>query len=230
MRILIIEDNRDLASNMFDFLETKGHVVDAAGDGITGMHLALVNEYDAIVLDLMLPGMDGITLCRKLREEGGKDTPVLMITARDSLEDKISGLEAGADDYLVKPAELREVELRLRVLFRRGGDHTQKQKKLTVEDLTLDPFTCSVKRGTKAIELPPIPYRILEILMSRSPQVVNREDIEHIVWGEGRPDSDSLRAHVHLLRELMDKPFEKKLLRTMRGFGYQLVSPDVPDQ
>jgi DNA-binding response OmpR family regulator len=230
MRVLIIEDNRDLASNMFDFLEAKGHVVDAAGDGITGMHLALVNEYDAIVLDLMLPGMDGITLCRKLREEGGKDTPVLMITARDSLEDKIAGLEAGADDYLVKPAELREVELRLRVLFRRGGDHTQKQKKLTVEDLTLDPFTCSVRRGTKAIDLPPIPYRILEILMSRSPQVVNREDIEHVVWGEGRPDSDSLRAHVHLLRELIDKPFERKLLRTMRGFGYQLVSPDVPDQ
>jgi DNA-binding response OmpR family regulator len=228
MRVLIIEDNRDLASNMFDFLETKGHVVDAAGDGITGMHLALVNEYDAIVLDLMLPGMDGITLCRKLREEGGKDTPVLMITARDSLEDKIAGLEAGADDYLVKPAELREVELRLRVLFRRGGDHTQKQKKLTVEDLTLDPFTCSVRRGTKAIELPPIPYRILEVLMARSPQVVNREDIEHVVWGEGRPDSDSLRAHVHLLRELIDKPFERKLLRTMRGFGYQVVSPDVP--
>ncbi len=230
MRVLIIEDNRDLASNMFDFLEAKGHVVDAAGDGITGMHLALVNEYDAIVLDLMLPGMDGITLCRKLREEGGKDTPVLMITARDSLDDKIAGLEAGADDYLVKPAELREVELRLRVLFRRGGDHTQKQKKLTVEDLTLDPFTCSVRRGTKGIDLPPIPYRILEILMSRSPQVVNREDIEHVVWGEGRPDSDSLRAHVHLLRELIDKPFERKLLRTMRGFGYQLVSPDVPDQ
>ncbi len=230
MRVLIIEDNRDLASNMFDFLETKGHIVDAAGDGITGMHLALVNEYDAIVLDLMLPGMDGITLCRKLREEGGKDTPVLMITARDSLEDKIAGLEAGADDYLVKPAELREVELRLRVLFRRGGDHTQKQKKLQVEDLSLDPFTCSVRRGTKAIDLPPIPYRILEVLMSRSPQVVNREDIEHVVWGEGRPDSDSLRAHVHLLRELIDKPFERKLLRTMRGFGYQVVSPDVPDQ
>ncbi|ADE10503.1 response regulator transcription factor [Sideroxydans lithotrophicus] len=230
MRVLIIEDNRDLASNMFDFLEAKGHVVDAAGDGISGMHLALVNQYDAIVLDLMLPGMDGITLCRKLREEGGKDTPILMITARDSLEDKIAGLEAGADDYLVKPAELREVELRLRVLFRRGGDHTQKQKKMTVDDLSMDPFTCSVKRGNKSIDLPPIPYKILEILMARSPQVVNREDIEHVVWGEGRPDSDSLRAHVHLLRELIDKPFERKLLRTMRGFGYQLVSPDVPDQ
>jgi DNA-binding response OmpR family regulator len=230
MRVLIIEDNRDLASNMFDFLETKGHVVDAAADGISGMHLALVNQYDAIVLDLMLPGMDGLTLCRKLREEGGKDTPILMITARDSLEDKIAGLEAGADDYLVKPAELREVELRLRVLFRRGGDHTQKQKKMTIEDLSLDPFTCSVRRGDKAIDLPPIPYKILEILMARSPQVVNREDIEHVVWGEGRPDSDSLRAHVHLLRELIDKPFERKLLRTMRGFGYQLASPDASDK
>jgi DNA-binding response OmpR family regulator len=203
--------------------------VDAAGDGITGMHLALVNQYDAIVLDLTLPGMDGISLCRKLREEGGKDTPVLMITARDSLDDKIAGLEAGADDYLVKPAELREIELRLRVLLRRSGDHTQKQKKMAVED-RLDPLTCSMRRGDKAIELPPIPYKILETLMARSPQVVNREDIEHVVWGEGRPDSDSLRAHVHLLRELIDKPFERKLLRTLRGFGYQLVSPDAQDE
>jgi len=230
MRVIIIEDNRDLASNMFDFLEAKGHVVDAAGDGITGLHLALVNQYDAIVLDLMLPGMDGLTLCRKLRQEGGKDTPILMITARDSLDDKIAGLEAGADDYLVKPAELREIELRLRVLLRRSGDHTQKQKKMTVEDLSLDPFTCSVRRGDKAIDLPPIPYKILETLMARSPQVVNRDDIEHIVWGEGRPDSDSLRAHVHLLRDLIDKPFPRKLLRTLRGFGYQLASPDAADQ
>ena len=229
MRVLIIEDNRDLASNMFDFLEAKGHVVDAAGDGITGMHLALVNQYDVIVLDLMLPGMDGITLCRKLRHEGGKDVPILMITARDSLEDKIAGLEAGADDYLVKPAELREVELRLRVLFRRVGDRSQKQK-LMVEDLSLDPFNFSVRRGDKAIDLPPIPYKILELLMMRSPQVVSREDIENAVWGESRPDSDSLRAHVHLLRELVDKPFERKLLRTMRGFGYQLAGADVPDQ
>lgn len=230
MRVLIIEDNKDLASNMFDFLEAKGHVADAAGDGITGMHLALVNQYDAIVLDLMLPGMDGITLCRKLREEGGKGTPILIITARDSLDDKIAGLEAGADDYLVKPIELREVELRLRVLNRRNADQTQTQKKLAVEDLNLDTLTCSVRRGEKSIELPPIPYRILKVLMARSPQVVNREEIENAVWGESRPDSDSLRAHVHLLREIIDKPYKRKLLRTLRGFGYQLVSPDVPEQ
>ncbi|MDP1633732.1 MAG: response regulator transcription factor [Gallionellaceae bacterium] len=230
MRVLIIEDNKDLASNMFDFLEAKGHVVDAAGDGISGLHLALVNDYDAIVLDLMLPGMDGITLCRKLREEGGKQTPVLMITARDSLDDKIAGLEAGADDYLVKPAELREVELRLRVLFRRVGEQTTQQKRLEVEDIVLDTLTCSVRRGDKLIELPPIPYKILRQLMLRSPNVVTREEIEQAVWGESRPDSDSLRAHMHLLRDFIDKPFQRKLLRTLRGFGYQLVSPDVPDQ
>lgn len=229
MRVLIIEDNRDLAANMFDFLEGKGHVVDAAGDGITGMHLALVNQYDAIVLDLMLPGMDGITLCRKLREEGGKDTPILMITARDSLEDKIVGLEAGADDYLVKPIELREVELRLRVLLRRGVESKLKER-MVIEDLSLNPFACTVRRGGKLIELPPIPYKILEVLMARSPNVVSREDVEYAVWGDARPDSDSLRAHLHLLRNLIDKPFERKLLRTMRGFGYQLASPDAPEQ
>ncbi len=228
MRVLIIEDNRDLAANMFDFLEAKGHIVDAAGDGITGLHLALVNQYDAIVLDLMLPGIDGIALCRKLREEGSKNTPILMITARDSLEDKIIGLEAGADDYLVKPAELREVELRLRVLNRRGDARMPKQR-MVLEDLTLNTLRCTVRRAGKIIELPPIPYKILEALMLRSPAVVSREDLEHAVWADARPDSDSLRAHVHLLRNLIDKPFERKLLRTVRSIGYQLASPDAPD-
>ena len=229
MRVLIIEDNRDLAANMFDFLETKGHVVDAAADGLGGLHLALTNQYDAIVLDLMLPGMDGILLCRKLRDEGGKNTPVLMMTARDSLEDKISGLEAGADDYLVKPVELREVELRLRVLLRRGAESKLKER-MVVEDLSLNPLACTVRRAGGLIELPPIPYKILEVLMVRSPDIVTREELEHAVWGDARPDSDSLRAHLHLLRNLIDKPFERKLLRTMRGFGYQLVSPDAPEQ
>lgn len=229
MNILIIEDNRDLAANMFDFLEAKGHVVDAAADGITGLHLAIVNHYDAIVLDLMLPGMDGTLVCKKLRQEAGKDTPVLMITARDSMDDKISGLEAGADDYLVKPAALREIEMRLRVLSRRGSARVMRQK-LTVADLTLDPVTYTVHRAGTRIEMPPIPYKILELLMMRSPQVVTREDLEHSVWGDALPDSDSLRAHMHVLRSLIDKPFDKPLLRTMRGFGYQLTSSDAPDQ
>ncbi len=227
MRVLIIEDDHELASNMFDYLEARGHIPDAAGDGITGMHLATVNQYDAILLDVALPGMDGITLCRKLRAEGGNSTPILMIAGRGSLDDKIAGLEAGADDYLTKPAALREVELRLRVLHRRANAYFQKQRKLVVEDLSLDPFTCSVRRGDKTIDLPRISYKILEALMARSPNVVNRDDIQHIVWGAGRPDSDSLRAHIYMLRDVIDRPFQRKLLHTIRGFGYQLASPSI---
>jgi DNA-binding response OmpR family regulator len=230
MRVLIIEDDPDLVSNMFDFLEAKGHILDAAGNGITGLHLALVNQYDAIVLDLMLPGIDGMTLCRKLRDEGGKNTPILIITARESMDNKIAALEAGADDYLIKPVALREVELRLRALMRRGGNYLHKQRTIVVEDLILDPETRSVRRGEQAIDLPSIPYKILKALMERSPQVVNRNDIEHIVWGDNHPDSDALRTHVHFLRELIDKPFQQKLLRTLRGFGYQLASPEIQDQ
>ncbi|MEI7841921.1 MAG: response regulator transcription factor [Gallionellaceae bacterium] len=228
MRVLIIEDNADLAANMFDFLEMKGHVVDAAGDGVKGLHLALTGEFEAIVLDLMLPGMDGLTLCRTLREDQIKSVPVLMITARDSLDDKIAGLEAGADDYLVKPVELREVELRLRVLLRRGAVTSQKQR-LVVGDVSLNQLRRRVRRAGKIIEMSPIPYKILELLMLRSPNVVTREEIEHAVWGDARPDSDSLRAHMHLLRNLIDKPFERKLLRTLQGFGFQFVDQEDED-
>jgi DNA-binding response OmpR family regulator len=226
MRVLIVEDNYDLASNLQDYLQTESHEVEVARDGISGMHLALVKQFDAIVLDLMIPGMDGITLCRKLREEANKNTPILIMTARDSLDDKIIGLEAGADDYLVKPVEMREIEMRLRVLFRRGKEvHTR--ERLNIEDLSLDPFTCTVRRNGKIIELPPIPFKILELLMASSPNVVSRVEIEQTVWGDALPDSDSLRAHWHLLRTLIDKPFEHKLLKTVRGFGYKLDRPNA---
>lgn len=220
MRILVIEDNRDLAANLYDFLEAKGHVVDIAGDGITGLHLAVVNDYDAIVLDLILPGMDGVTVCRKLRQEAGKQTRVLMLTARDSLDDKIIGLESGADDYVVKPFALREVEARLRTLARRCAPSPGA---LTVGDLEFDPGTRRLTRAGRAIELPPIPLKMLEILMRRSPQVVWRRDLEQAIWGETPPDSDVLRSHMHVLRAAIDRPFERALLRTIRGVGYQLV-------
>jgi DNA-binding response OmpR family regulator len=225
MRVLIIEDNADLAANMFDFLEMKGHVVDAASDGIKGLHLALTEEFDVIVLDLMLPGMDGLSVCRKLREDQIKNIPILMITARDSLEDKISGLEAGADDYLVKPVELREVELRLRVLMRRGEPNLQKQR-LAVGEVSLNQLRRRVRREGKIIDMAPIPYKVLELLMLRSPSAVSREDIEHHVWGDSRPDSDSLRAHMHLLRNIIDKPFERKMLQTVHGFGFRFVDTE----
>jgi DNA-binding response OmpR family regulator len=229
LRVLIIEDNRDLATEMTDFLQAGDITVESALDGITGLHLAVVNNYDAIILDLMLPGMDGMLLCRKLRQEAAKNTPILMLTARDSLDDKIAGLNAGADDYLVKPAELREVEARIKALSRRGADRSQKQK-LQVGDLSLDLNTHSAHRGDVRIELPPIPYKILEVLMVRSPQVVTREEMTHLIWGGSRPDSDALRAHMHVLRALIDKPFDKPMLRTIWGFGFQLVSGDEADQ
>jgi DNA-binding response OmpR family regulator len=225
LRVLVIEDSQDLAANLVDYLGAKGHLVDAAADGVTGLHLAVSHDYDAIVLDLVLPGMDGITLCRKLREEAGRATPVLMLTARDSLDDKIVGLESGADDYVVKPFALRELEVRLRALARRASVQDRRQR-LQVADLVLDTATLKLTRGERAVELPPIPLRMLEHLMRAAPRVLSREDLERAVWGDTPPDSDALRAHLHVLRAAIDKPFEKPLLRTLRGRGWQLIDDD----
>jgi DNA-binding response OmpR family regulator len=222
MRLLIIEDNPDLAANLLEFLADRGHTVDVAGDGLTGLHLATVNDYDAIVLDLMLPGMDGITLCRKLREEAQKTTPVLIVTARDALDDKIVGLESGADDYVVKPFALREVEARLKALARRAQSQGLRTR-LQVGDLSFDTDTLKISRGQRAIQLPPIPLRLLETLMRHSPRVLSRSELEHAIWGDTPPDSDALRAHMHLLRRAIDAPGERPLLHTVRGLGYQLA-------
>ncbi|WP_376694801.1 response regulator transcription factor [Wenzhouxiangella sp. EGI_FJ10305] len=224
MRILIIEDNRDIAANLGDFLSDHDHEVDYAYDGVTGLHLAVVNEFDAIVLDLALPGMDGLEVCRKLREDGRKDTPVLMLTARDQLEDKLTGFESGADDYLVKPFELREVEARLQVLARRG--QRVKPRELQVGDLEFNLETLTVKRADKSIDLNPIGLKLLEKLMTASPAVVTRRELEHHVWGEELPDSDSLRVHIHSLRAAIDKPFGQAMIQTRHGIGYCLVEPD----
>lgn len=220
MNILLIEDNRDLALNLFDYFEAKGYTMDLAEDGISGLHLAASNQYDALILDLMLPGINGLTLCRRLRE-AGKQTPVLMLTARDSLDDKIAGLEAGADDYVVKPFALREVEARLRALVRRA--HAREgASTLQVSDLSFDSGTLKVMRGGRTVELPPIPLKILEILMRHSPRVLPREELERGIWGDSPPDSDALRAHLHILRNAIDKQADKPLIRTLRGIGYQI--------
>ncbi len=227
MRLLVIEDNRDLAANLIDFMEDRGHAVDVAGDGLTGLHLATVNDYDAILLDLMLPGMDGITLCRKLRDDARKTTPVLILTARDALDDKIVGLESGADDYVVKPFALREVEARLKALARRAQSQGL-QTRLQVGKLVFDTTIMKIARGERAIELPPIPLRLLETLMRQSPKVVERAELEHAVWGDSPPDSDALRAHMHVLRSAVDAEDEAPLIRTVRGIGYQIAEQDEP--
>jgi DNA-binding response OmpR family regulator len=225
MRVLVIEDNRDIAANVGDFLEDKGHVVDFAGDGVTGLHLAVVNDFDAIVLDLTLPGMDGLEVCRKLRQEARKQTPVLMLTARDALDHKLSGFDSGADDYMTKPFALQELEARLLVLARRGKG--QQSRVLQVADLNFNLDTLTVSRAGKPIQLNPIGLKLLQFLMEASPSVVTRQDLEHRVWGEELPDSDSLRVHIHGLRAAIDKPFEKPLIQTRHGIGYRMVDLDA---
>ncbi len=225
MRILVIEDNPDIASNIGDYLSDRGNVVDFAGDGITGLHLAVVNDYECIVLDLMLPGMDGLEVCRKLRQEARKHTPVLMLTARDALTQKLAGFETGADDYMVKPFALQELEARIQVLVRRSKP--QQARVLQVADLAYNLDTLVVTRQGKSIQLNPIALKILQCLMEASPSVVTRQELEMRVWGEELPDSDSLRVHIHTLRAAIDKPFDKPLIQTRHGIGYRLVDPEA---
>ncbi|AGA89090.1 response regulator with CheY-like receiver domain and winged-helix DNA-binding domain [Thioflavicoccus mobilis 8321] len=224
MHLLLIEDNPDLVGNLSDFFESRGHTVDIAQNGPAGLSFGLAGRYDVIVLDLMLPGMDGLEVCARLRE-ARVATPVLMLTARDTLADKLEGFGRGADDYLVKPFALPELEARLTALARRARGETVRCR-LAVADLTLDPETLRVERGGRRIELAPIPLRILEVLMRRSPAVVRRGELEREVWGDDPPDSDALRAHIHILRSAVDREAEVALVRTVRGIGYQLVAPD----
>jgi DNA-binding response OmpR family regulator len=223
--VLLVEDNQDIAEMVYAFLERRGYALDYAADGVTGLHLAVTNSYDVIVLDLMLPGMDGIDVCRKLRDEAQRDTPILMLTARDTLGDKVAGLDAGADDYLVKPFEIRELEARIRALIRRRRGQIAPEV-LQVGDLSLDTGTLTVTRAGETLNLTPICMRILTVLMRASPRVVSRLAIEREVWGDVLPDSDTLRSHLYNLRKTIDKPYPKPLLHTVQSAGYRLCDLD----
>lgn len=220
-RVLIIEDHKDIAEMLYDYFERRDYELDYASDGRMGFNLANQNDYDVILLDLMLPEMDGIDVCRKLREESKDYTPILMLTARDTLEDKVSGLDVGADDYLVKPFEILELEARIKALMRRKGQVTQ-QEVLQVGDLQLDTGTLEVTRSDKSIYLSPIGLKILTILMKESPKVVSRNQLEHEIWGDILPDSDTLRSHMYNLRKQIDKPFPQPLLQTIQSRGYRI--------
>lgn len=224
--ILLVEDNRQIAEAVGEFLETRGYSVDYAADGPSGLHLAVASSYDVIVLDLMLPGLDGLEVCRKLRHDAKKSTPVLMLTARDTLEDKLIGLEAGADDYLVKPFEVRELEARLRALIRRDRRQVSAEV-LAVGDMTLDTATLRLTRAGQELTVSPIGLKLLAILMRESPRVVSRRDIEREIWGDMLPDSDTLRSHLYNLRRIIDKPFPRPLLHTIHSAGYRLADLDA---
>jgi DNA-binding response OmpR family regulator len=220
--LLLIEDTREVAESIGDFLDVHGYSVDFAADGVSGLHLAVTNRYDAIVLDLRIPGIDGLEVCRKLRGDAKNATPILMLTGRSTLDDKLLGLEAGADDYLIKPFEMRELEARLRALIRRDRRQVSTET-LAVSDLVFDTSTLRVMRGGKELNVSPIGLRILGILMRESPRVVNRRDIEREIWGDTLPDSDTLRSHLYNLRRVIDKPFARPLLHTIHSAGYRLT-------
>lgn len=221
MRILVIEDNRDILANILDYLELKGFTVDCAQDGLSGMHLALTQPYDLIVLDIMLPGMDGYQLCQKLRQEADNNTPIIMLTARDALDDRLKGLHAGADDYLVKPFALSELVARIEAVLRRSSGANKRV--LEVADLRYNLETLEVSRAGQPLKLNPIGLKLLATLMQRSPAVVRREALEEALWGDDIPDSDSLRSHIHQLRQAIDKPFATTLLHTVHGVGFRLA-------
>lgn len=221
MRILVIEDNRDILANILDYLELKGFTLDCAQDGLSGMHLALTQPYDLIVLDIMLPGMDGYQLCQKLRQEANNNTPIIMLTARDALDDRLKGLHAGADDYLVKPFALSELVARIEAVLRRSSGANKRV--LEVADLRYNLETLEVSRAGQSLKLNPIGLKLLATLMQRSPAVVRREALEEALWGDDIPDSDSLRSHIHQLRQAIDKPFATTLLHTVHGVGFRLA-------
>jgi DNA-binding response OmpR family regulator len=220
--VLLVEDNRNLSEMVGEYLESRGFGVDYAGDGVDGLRLASENSYDVVILDLMLPRLDGIEVCRKLRGESKKSTPVLMLTARDTLADKVTGLDAGADDYLVKPFAIQELEARVRALIRRDRRQVSAEV-LRIADLVLDTASLRVTRAGQDLQLSPIGLRLLTILMRESPRVVTRRDIEREIWGDGLPDSDTLRSHLYNLRKAIDRPFDKPLLHTVQTAGYRIA-------
>ncbi len=227
MNVLIIEDNQDIAASIYDYLEALGYTVDAAGDGVTGLHLALTNDYDVVVLDLGLPVIDGMDLCRRLRQDARRLVPVIMLTARDSLENKLEGFKSGADDYLIKPFALKELAARVKVLSERISRAPASQ--LQIGDLSLNVETHEVSRSGKHINLNPTLFRLLTFLMQNPYRVINREELEYAVWQDCPPDSDALRTHLSNLRQVIDKPFGHPLIHTVRGFGYKLTDKNAED-
>ena len=221
LKVLIVEDERDIAANIWDFLERRGYLVDHAIDGEQGLVRAMQGDFDVIVLDLGLPRMDGLDLCRRLRD-AGSGVPVLMLTARDTLDDRLQGFERGADDYVVKPFAMRELEIRIRALHRRG---------LPCRDAVLHtgPLSYSTKsmlaeRDGRSIPLTVAQGRILGLLMRESPNVIRREALMHALWGEEGGTFAALHTHVSALRALIDRPFDTAMLQTVHGIGYRLLA------
>lgn len=225
MRILIVEDNYQIARNTADFLNARSHLVDFATKGKQGLRMLEQHEYDVIVLDLMLPDMDGIEVCKQLRKnpELGH-LPVLMLTARDRLEDKLDGFDSGADDYLIKPFSLMELEARLKALYQRRS-WQGRTRVLNFSDITFNLDTMEVHRADRPINLSTTQSMILKILLKADGKVVSRTTLEDALWGDDLPNTDPLSVHIHALRQALHTKDEAPVLSTVRGAGYRLIGP-----
>ncbi|MEI6291434.1 MAG: response regulator transcription factor [Chloroflexota bacterium] len=220
MRILLIEDNKRLSDSLRMSLEDDGFAVDTAFDGLDGEELGFMDVYDIIILDIMLPGKDGIQICKSLRNKRVR-TPIIMLTARDELNDRVNGLDSGADDYLVKPFEIKELKARIRALMRR--ESPEKSGILKIFDLTLDPAVHSVKRAGQEIDLTAKEFGLLEYLMRHPNHLLTREKAEEHLWNnENLVASNVVDVYIRRLRKKIDDPFEEKLLETVRGAGYKI--------
>jgi DNA-binding response OmpR family regulator len=225
--VLVVEDDRDLAGNLVDFLTLRGYDADYASDGTSALRLLQANDYNLAVLDLMLPGQDGLTLCRRIRSELLSQIPIVVLTAKDEIDTKVSAFDIGADDYVVKPVALREIEARIRALIRRAAEREAPGTILQVDDLRLDTGTMRVERAGRTIALPPVPLKILALLMRNAPNLVRRSALQREIWADEKDDNHALIVHMHTLRNAVDKPFDRQLVHTVRGFGYRvaLVQP-----
>ncbi|MDF2154250.1 response regulator transcription factor [Vibrio sp. CAU 1672] len=219
-RVLLVEDNREIAGMLFDYFECTGAELDYADNGELGLKLAQENHFDVILLDLMLPRMDGLTVCNRLRD-AGNNTPILMLTALDSREDMLNGFQHGADDYLTKPFDLDILDARMSALIRRYRG-TVAASQLNYGDISIDQKTRKAYRQNQLLALNPTTYTILEMLVRRAPEIVTREEIAFQLWQENDPNNDVLRSHIYQLRNQVDKPFTTQRLKTVPKVGFRL--------
>ena len=221
--ILMVEDHYELASTLCEFLEEHNFVVDHARNLDVARQLLKQHPYHILLLDINLPDGTGYDLCEWLRTEEGLDLPVLMLTARDTIDDKLKGFHAGTDDYLVKPFDFNELVYRVKALIKRSlGEVSNSQIK--IHDLSLDPALQQITRANQLIDLPPIQFKLLKLLMRHSPKVLTKQEIILELWGDEEPESDALRSHIYNLRKLVDKPFEQKLIHTVSGVGLKIAA------
>lgn len=218
-RILVVDDVEDIRVNLSEYLTLKGYEVETANTSAEADEKLRENPPDLVLLDVGLPGRDGMALCRSWRTDRFR-MPVIMLTARDAVDDRVTGLESGADDYVVKPFALREVAARIEAQLRRA--HAHERRVLEVGDLTLDLDGRRATRAGVEVKLNPTTLKILTVLMKRSPGIVSREALESAVWGNEPPASDSLRSNLYLLRQAVDKPFAHALIKTHPGLGWSI--------